>query len=416
MERSFSPAVHSEAQRIIAGYRKDAPAFTDAEFYMELRRIVGLADNGHTNVSDSPIHSQFGLLPLRLYWFSDGLYIVRARNHHRTLLGARVEAINARPLGDLQFRTRLMDYVGGSEEFFRRNCAPSLMLSPALLHAVGLAESPEELTLQVKSEAGKMLEVDIQVDRESSAVRAAPWRYLHPAPIEHENGWATFHDLSASPPLYLQQEEKLFRYILIEDDDIAYIQLRANWGPDGNSIDDFLARTQERLERDRPRSIIFDNRQNSGGDLTLTAEFALALPTMASPEGKVYTLTENATFSAGIYTAFFPKAADAQRTIIVGEHVGDRTRFWAETGPSFILRDTGYDIGYSLQMHDLANGCHDPQKCHMTLWPEEWNIAVGSFEPDWPVPMKFADFKAGRDPVLERVLEDVSGHQVRKAR
>ena len=47
----------------------------------------------------------------------------------------------------------------------------------------------------------------------------------------------------------------------------------------------------------------------------------------------------------------------------------------------------------------------------MTLWPEEWNIAVGSFEPDWPVPMKFADFKAGRDPVLERVLEDVSGHQ-----
>jgi hypothetical protein len=89
MEHSFSVALYREAQSIIADHRRDVTPFTDAEFYMELRRIVILADNGHTNVSTGPIHDQFGLLPLRLYWFSDGLYIVRARNFHKTLLGSR---------------------------------------------------------------------------------------------------------------------------------------------------------------------------------------------------------------------------------------------------------------------------------------------------------------------------------------
>ena len=71
-------------------------------------------------------------------------------------------------------------------------------------------------------------------------------------------------------------------------------------------------------------------------------------------EGKVYVITGNGTFSAGIYTSFYPKAADPERTLIVGEPVGDRTRFWAETNSPFRLRDSGYHIGYALQLHDLA--------------------------------------------------------------
>jgi hypothetical protein len=121
----------------------------------------------------------------------------------------------------------------------------------------------------------------------------------------------------------------------------------------------------------------------------------------------VYVLTGPGTFSAGIYTSFLPKAVDPERTVIVGEHVGDRPRFWAEGGPPFTLRDSKYSIGYSLQLHDLANGCRDPQICHMAQWPESWNVAVGTFEPDWPVSSTFADFASGRDPVMERVLSQI---------
>ena len=181
MEQSFSKAKRQEAERAITGHRKNRTQFSDAEFYMEVRRIVALANNGHSNVPTWPIHVRFGLLPLRTFWFSDGMYVVRVRKPHQDLLGARIEGIDGRPLADLA--TRLKDYHGGSIGYFRHYTAASLMLSPALLHAIGLSENSDRLTLQVKVRTGEIVEVELGVDRESSAVRARPWRYLHPAPI-----------------------------------------------------------------------------------------------------------------------------------------------------------------------------------------------------------------------------------------
>ena len=59
-------------------------------------------------------------------------------------MGARIEGINGKPLSDVV--TFLMDYHGGSQEFFRHYGAAALMLSPALLHAVGLSDSRDRLT------------------------------------------------------------------------------------------------------------------------------------------------------------------------------------------------------------------------------------------------------------------------------
>ena len=96
----------------------------------------------------------------------------------------------------------------------------------------------------------------------------------------------------------------------------------------------------------------------------------------------------------------------------MGELVGDESRFWSETGSPFQLPDSGYGIGYALRMHDVGEGCHDKDTCHMTRgFNPRWNIAVGSLEPDWPVPTRFADFKAGRDRPLERILEAAVEHR-----
>ena len=156
MEHSFSDSLWREAQAAITGHQADSALFTDAEFYMEVRRIVALAENGHTNVSTSAIHDTFGLLPLRAYWFSDGPYIVRAQDLHRDLLGARVDAINGTPITDLE--TRLMDYHGGNREFFQRYSAPLLMFSPPLMHAIGVSDNPEA----VAPEFGPLGETDGQ--------------------------------------------------------------------------------------------------------------------------------------------------------------------------------------------------------------------------------------------------------------
>jgi len=405
LEQSFSAEARAEAELLFGEYEHAASEYTDAEFYMAVRRLVGLAENGHSNVSTGPIYGQFGLLPLRTYWFSDGLYVVRARRDHEALLGARITAIGGTNLEDLE--SRLMEYHGGHRAAFRRFAAMPLMLSPAVLHAIGLTTSPDRLSLSLVGPDGKAFEATVAA--EPGPVRAgspAAWRLLVAAPLRGEgDDWLAVRDRDAQLPLYFREGNQRFRYVRL-DGEIAYIQLRANIGRQGATLKEFTDGVQRQIDGNPPRAIILDNRHNGGGDLTRSADFALGLPELVRDGGKVYVLTDHATFSAGIYTSFFPKFADPERTVVIGEHVGDFTQFWAESPGVVTLPDSGIRIGTAKQMHDIGDGCHDPAICHMTRWPR-WNIAVDSLEPDIPVGTTFADFEAGVDPALDRALSEI---------
>ncbi len=406
LDQSFSVEARSAAETLLAEYERDAGEYTDAEFYMAVRRLVGLAENGHSNVSTGPIYRRFGLLPLRTYWFSDGLYVVRARRDHEALLGARITAIDGTPVKELE--EILMQYHGGHRGAFRRYAGLPLMLSPPILHAVGLAANPERLALDIVGADGEPAATTVAMQAAPvSAGYVPPWVLLLPIQLRGEDeGWLTVRDRDAPLPLYFREGAERFRYHRLERD-VAYIQLRANIGVDGNRLKDFTKEVKEQLEHSPPRAIILDNRQNGGGDLTRSADFALELPELVQDGGKVYVLTDQATFSAGIYTSFFPKAANAERTVIVGEHVGDFTRFWAEAPDGVQLPDIGTRIGYATQMHDIGIGCDDRTICHLAR-RGKWNIAVGSLDPDISVPTTFADFAVGFDPVLERALHEIA--------
>ncbi|HEX6884658.1 MAG TPA: hypothetical protein VF530_14885 [Planctomycetota bacterium] len=409
LEQSFTEAARAAAHAAVAAHLERGTELTDAAFYLEVRRIVALADNGHSNVDDTPIFERFGLVPLRTYWFSDGLFVVRARAEQRSLLGARIEGVEGRTLAELE--DRLAALAGGTREYFRHYSAALLLLSPALMHAAGLAERPDRLRLALVDARGEPREVVLATDPDARAFRARPWRALNPRPIEGGADWAAFHASDVEPPLWLQEEDEPFRYVLLADGALAYVQLRGNRDAGGQRIRDFTARTVERLQQDEPRSIVLDNRQNGGGDLTTTADFALELPSFVQPGGRVYVLTGNGTFSAGIYTSYFPRASDPENTLVVGEPVGDRAEFWAEARGPFALPESGFGIGYALQRHDLLRGCTVLPECHMAQYPAHWNLVVATLAPDLEVPTTFADFAAGRDPVLERVLGEEAGRR-----
>ncbi len=403
LDESASETRRAEGLKTLDEHITGHVPFTDAEFYMELRRLAALADNGHSNVTERPLYRQFGLLPLRAYWFSDGLYVVRGQADQAELIGARITSIDGRPLDEVE--AHLQQFNGGTDAFFRRYLGPGLVFCPAALHAVGLANHPQRLTLGSLTEAGEAQVHTVSVDRESSLIVDRPWRYLSPVPLQGETDWVTAYGTENEVPLYLREPSKTFRYELLRDGELAYIQLRANIGFGAESIEQFVEEATRRLKEDMPLSILLDNRQNGGGDLTTTAHFGLSLPDLAYKEGQVYVMTGSATFSAGIYTSYFPKAKDASRTKIVGEPVGDRGRFWAETSADrFVLPESGYGVGHSLQLHDIEEGCFDAKLCHMARHRKAWNLQLGSMDVDWPVSTTFAHFMAGRDPVLERIM------------
>ncbi len=98
--------------------------------------------------------------------------------------------------------------------------------------------------------------------------------------------------------------------------------------------------------------------------------------------------------------------AGGDRTIVVGQEMGDSERFWAENN-ILSLPHSGAMLSFSLGLHDLGAGCTSLPECN-NYWTLN-NIAVGKFRLDFHVPFSFADYANGRDAVMEKVLDLEAG-------
>lgn len=117
---------------------------------------------------------------------------------------------------------------------------------------------------------------------------------------------------------------------------------------------------------------------------------------------RIYILVGRETFSAGIVTAARLKYFGASRSQLIGEPMGDRSRFWAE-GQRYRLPNSGITVSYATGYHDWESGCTSLSRC---FWINVlMGVAAGSLEPT-RVPLRFADFRAGRDRALELILEN----------
>jgi hypothetical protein len=93
-------------------------------------------------------------LPIRFYWFSDGLYVIRAAEEHADLLGARITEISGvRPE---MLVDRMQDLVSGSNSALRYDSIYYLG-NPDFLHGLGAINDPDSVTLQLKTLDGSVV-------------------------------------------------------------------------------------------------------------------------------------------------------------------------------------------------------------------------------------------------------------------
>jgi hypothetical protein len=406
IERSLHPRDARSALMKLEGMRRNtALTMSDAEFYLAIASVTATADNGHSNLSLSPIYNEFGVVPLRAYWFEDGLYITRAEKSHGHLSGGRIVAIEGLELEAML--DKIDPYHGGTRGFMKAYTALSFMMSLPVLEAMGVV-TDGALTLTIETKEGHTMTADFGPEHMRKDVgRIWPWQQLAAGTEGEALDWVGIEPTAEETALWLKEPDQSFRTMRLSDDTI-YIQFRANFPLGGQDIRAFMAKVTKDLEGNPAKAIILDNRGNIGGDLTLTAAFSLALPDHLEEGGMIYALTDNATFSAGIYNAMTPKGAAPDKSLNIGQHVGDRAAFWAESWNSFQLRQTGWYLNFSLQKHDIGAGCNDEMICHLA-GRGAMNIAVGSIAPDHLVPLTYADWQAGKDPVLEKALALANG-------
>jgi hypothetical protein len=74
----YSLVAPGQFDAAVSSLSNSIPALSDAEVMVGMAKIVALANDGHTNLYLTQANSSFHLLPLRVQWFSDGLFVTAA--------------------------------------------------------------------------------------------------------------------------------------------------------------------------------------------------------------------------------------------------------------------------------------------------------------------------------------------------
>jgi hypothetical protein len=403
LNRSYSFAARTRAESLLTRLEGSAAEMSDVEFQIAVHRIAALSDNAHSSVREGGFARNFGSVPVRGSFFADGYHVLRAGPGHRDLLGARVTAVDGRDLETVLGAVR--DLVGGPDVYFRTFQADLLFTVPALLHALGMAERPDRLTLDLTLSDGGEVRRTLQAVGAEGAELEKGWVNRIPSAAREESEWSGLMSDEGVPPV-LKDWSRRRALAWIEEGAVPYLLLRGIRDEEGQTVGEFLSNAASEISARRPAVVVVDLRYSYGGDYTATLDFFSALPDLLSDPGTIYLLTGNATFSAGLLVAAYVKHVGGERTVIVGEPVGDRGRFWAES-IHYRLPNCGLRMNYSLYLHDASGGCDDPSVCFPH--PTSAEVAVGALAPDVLVPLDFAAYAAGRDPVLERVTALVAG-------
>jgi hypothetical protein len=396
-DRSYSPAAAAQARAELARLREEAALLTHEQFLLRVAHITALADNGHTTINENSFKKNTPRVPVRTWWFPDGLRILRAAPAHADLLGARVDTIDGKPVAEVFGAMR--EYMGGTETH-RRLRLLAMLESPALLQAAGVARERDALTLAGLKDDGTPFERRIVAeDRDRSAPVSSTARIFFPTKDDNAEYVVSFFRPGQLVPLWLRDPHHLFSMSPLENKGL-YVALGACADSDDERVSDFLAKVLERVAREKPNYVVIDFRMNGGGDYTKTYPFMPALLNVLPKDGRVYALTSGWTFSAAITTVGALKQFGGDQVVLVGEPVGDRLDFWAEGG-SFVLPNSFISALFTSGRHNYTTVSCEDVNCYWLnlLYP----VRMEALDPELPAPLTYAAYRAGRDPGMEAV-------------
>ncbi|WP_420124848.1 hypothetical protein [Longimicrobium sp.] len=391
LDRSFTPEERARFLAHLEETRSRLPQLHDNEVIMRLASAIAVANNAHTRLYLLRNATELRRLPLRLWWFGDGLYVVRTTPEHRRLLGCRVDRIGG--VAARMARDRVAQAFAGNASWADYMSVYSLT-SPEALHGMGIIPSPDSVELAVAGcpagDANRTVVAPLPLARRDGSLEA--WWDLSPRHPGIDSSWV--HVLPRDPlPLYLRNPASNYWFEYLPEQGVLYFQYNRSQDAPGESTARFGERLLAALDEHRPRAFVMDVRFNTGGDLTKAADLMARLRerTRGIPR---FIITGRTTFSAGItQVAAWKQAGDVT---IVGEHVGDELETWAEGG-NVRLPNSGFKAHF-------ANGAHSysPAPCPAETYCHD--LSSPPLAPNVPATATWADYHAGRDPSLQAIL------------
>ena len=400
-DRSFSPQARQRFRETISNLQANLTNKTDEQIIVELAKAIALAGNAHTRLYILRNRSELRRYPIRVWWFADGLYVVRATPEYSELLGKRVSRLAGRTME--RVKAAVDPLFAGNGPWLKYMSAYS-MTSPDVLIGLGLIAPDGIAQLEYVDRAGKRRVrrlVPLPLKRSDQPVES--WWDLAPARPRNDGMWLSALAVdSRQMPFYLRNSEQQYWSEYLPHQRALYVQFnRSGDAPSGIKFAEFGKNVLADLQSSPVKKIVVDMRFNTGGNLDIAKAFFERLAAIATERKiKVYVITGRATFSAGLFHAL--QLRRFANGTFVGEPLGDVLTFWSEGG-NVIAPHSNLSLHYADRMHNYSSVDRPEFKQYLVSASD---LRITDAGPDVPVNMTAKEYLAGEDPALEVILRD----------
>jgi hypothetical protein len=301
------------------------PGLARHEIIVGLAQIAALVQDGHTNVAPTrDPQIGFTTLPVKLYFFKDGLFVRAAHRSQAKLAGSRVLRIGS--MTPEQAYAKVRTLVGRDNEMDARYFAAFLLAMPEVLHALRITTTPDEATF-VLDRGGK---------RETVTLRSLGPASMMPPDTDTswwpDSAWTDMRPVGPTPPLWLR-ENPANRYWLqyLPADRLVYAQYNLVGNKEEESIAQFAGRLRALVDSLPETRLILDLRLNRGGNGSLNRPLLLSLIKAKNLEGRgrLFVIIGRSTFSAAQFLVNeLEQYTDA---VFVGEPSGGKANSYGDS-------------------------------------------------------------------------------------
>jgi hypothetical protein len=339
---------------------------TRNQILVELMKLTHQIGDGHTSF---PLWSaNLASFPVQLKMLNEKLYVVKATENYKHLLGAELITINQIDIKTIS--SMFQQLVPFAENKYSSQSRTAQYLTKAeLLNGLGVIESDfkAKFTFNLNN---KVIAQELEANHEHGNHFSESISYQNHSQFTieeklNDNLW--FGSAKNKKAVYF----KFRRYTSI--DNMASI---------GEALLAFINKNQS-------EKLIIDLRDNYGGDFFVGLKLAQFLVLADSIDWKsgVYVLIDHATFSAAMSNAAqFSQLLNAK---LVGEPTGAKPSGYQDMG-QFILPNSKLEVTYSKRLYHFKENQTD------ALYPD---IHIG---------VSIEDYHSGHDPQLQWILEAIS--------
>ncbi|PRR80795.1 S41 family peptidase [Clostridium vincentii] len=349
----------------IQALNNKVPKISSYEICVEISKIVAAFRDAHTSAL-LPVNL---LLPIEVYWFKEGIYIVSAIDTYRKLENLRITHVDGLEIN--KFINALSKIISYENKSFLKAQLPKYFPAIELLYGLKLTRSVDSIELTLEDESKKSKTVNIE---------ALSFKDLKD--INNSNDLVEETNL----PLYRKSPEKYYWFEYLPEFKTVYFKYNACRNMIEKDMPTFGRELISFINENTVNKLVIDLRNNLGGNSQLLDEFIKDIQhcEKINRKGNLYVITGRETFSSALLNLYSLKAKT--KAIFIGEPTGGKPNCYGEV-ERFKLKNSAITI------------CHST-KYYKTIQ----NDKLLSFVPDINLEVSVENFIIGNDPWLEYIL------------